>query len=158
MPIRPVTPADLPALAELYRSSVGGLGPQAYTPDQIAAWISWPDDAAEFNARLQQGLALVSTTDAGEPAAFAQLHPADYVSLLYTGARFARQGHATALYARLEQAARGQHVPRLHTIASHLSKPFFGKHGFKVFDIELRPFKGAVFERFLMEKHLSAHA
>ena len=131
MLVRPFSPDDAPALAELYRDSARGLGPQAYSPAQIAVWASYPDDFPAFCERLQRGVSLVSL-EGGEIAGFGQLDPDDYIALLYTATRFARLG----------------------TTASFLSRSLFARHGFELIEIEHSVFKGVTFERFKMAKYL----
>lgn len=154
MEVRPLLVGEIPALAELYRDSVLRLGSLAYAPPQIAAWASYPDDAPKFTETLKQGISLVSV-EGGELAAFGQLNPSDCVSLLYCGGRFARRGHATAIYRQLEAAARRQKIAVLRTTASRVSRPFFEKQGFSLVEVERNIFKGVEFERFKLEKPIS---
>lgn len=151
--VRPFTADDAAAVAALYRDSVCGLGAQAYSPAHLAAWVKYADDVAEFRTRVQRGVSLVSL-ESGELAAIGQLHPVDCIALLYCATRFARRGHATALYGRLEDVARQQGVARLVTTASKLSRPLFEKQGFRLFETERSVFNGAEFERYKMEKQL----
>ena len=153
MTIRPFAVADTRALADLYRESVRVLAASHYTPAQIAAWSGWTDDLSGFETMLGFAFTLVSLEE-NEIAAFGALLPEDNVALLYCAPRFARRGHATALYAKLEAEARERRVARLTTTASELSKPFFEKNGFKLTEIERTQFGGADFDRFKMEKPL----
>ena len=153
MTVRSFTVADTAALAELYRESVRGLGAQHYTPAQVDAWASSADDLEGFQTKLNYGFTLVSTEE-NVVAAFGELLPWDNVSLLYCAPRFARRGHATAIYAQLEAAARKRRVTHLTTTASSLARPFFEKNGFKLAEVERTEFGGAKFERYKMEKLL----
>lgn len=153
MRLRSFRSDDTEALAELFRDSVRELGRTAYSPSQREAWGKFADDLNAFRSRLERGVTLVSLE--GEAlAAFGQLDPVDCIELLYCGARFARRGHATAIYLQLEKIAREQGVTRLSTIASHLSRPFFEKQGFHLVETERSVFNGAEFERDKMEKPL----
>ena len=153
MQIRTFTADDADALALLYRDSVRGLGRQAYSPAHLEAWAKFVDDVDAFRARALQGVSLVSL-EGDELAALGQLHPSDCIALLYCATRFARRGHATALYLRLEALAREQGITRLWTTASKVSRPLFEKHGFRLFETERSVFNGAEFERYKMEKLL----
>jgi putative acetyltransferase len=154
MTVRPYIAADTPAIADLYRDSVRVLGPQRYTPGQIEAWSTYANDVDGLQTTLGFGHTLVSEED-GRIAAFGELLPWDNVALLYCAPQFARRGHATAIYEKLEAVARRRGVTRLTTTASHLSKPLFEKKGFTLTEVELSHFGGAEFERFKMEKRLS---
>ena len=153
MHVRAVQPADAETLAEVYRDAARGLGAQAYSPPQIEAWASFPDDFETFRLHILQGLALVSMAGS-EFAAFGQLDPSDHVALLYTATRFARQGHATAVYRQLEASARAQGVRRINTTATHLSRPFFARQGFQLCATAHNAYKGVAFELFTMAKSL----
>jgi len=87
---------------------------------------------------------------AGRIVAFAQLHPLDHVSLLYTHPEHARCGHARAVYHCLEEEARRGNGGKLETEASRLARPFFESEGFEVMEVEY-PVRG---ERFRMRKWL----
>ena len=153
MKIRPYTPDDLPALADLYRDAVEGLGTTEYRPEQIVVWAAFADEHAAFRERLSEGFALVAEVD-GVPAAFCHLHPVDHISLLYTATRFARQGLATAVYRGVEAYARDHGQTRLNTDASKISRPFFAREGFEVVRVEQVDRLGVTFERYRMEKVL----
>ena len=155
MDIREYLSADAAALAELCRASARVLAAPHYTPEQIAAWSRFPENLAEFSARLARGYSLV-VREAGTFAAFGQLEPIDHIALLYTGPRFARRGHATTIYRRLEAKARAHGVRRVHTTASLLSRPLFEREGFTLTEVEHTCYHGVEFERFKMQKELQS--
>ena len=72
MILRSFVPSDTEALAKVYRDAVRGIGPQAYSAEQVAAWASYPDNLAEFRDRMSHGLTLV-TEEASRVIAFGQL-------------------------------------------------------------------------------------
>lgn len=154
MTIRPFQPTDTDALADVYRDAVHGIGPRAYAPEQVAMWSAWPDNREEFAACLALGLTLVAEVD-GRVVALGQLHPVDHVVLLYCSTAYARQGIATALYARLEEHALAAGVTEITTNASRISRPLFEKQGFTVMKVETAHRSGVDFERFKMIKKRS---
>lgn len=151
MTIRSYHPDDTDALAEVYRDSVRGIGPQAYGPEQIAMWSAWPDNLQEFEACLALGLTLVAEVD-GRVVALGQLHPVNHIVLLYCSTAHARRGIASAIYARLEEHAYAAGVTEITTNASRLSRPLFEKQGFTVVKVESAHRSGVEFERFKMVK------
>ncbi len=154
MTIRPYTPGDADALAEVYRDSVRGIGPQAYGPEQITMWSAWPDNREEFDSCLALGLTLVAEVE-GRVVALGQLHPENHVVLLYCSTANARRGIASALYARLEEHALAAGVTEISTNASRISRPLFEKQGFTVVKVETAHRSGVDFERFKMLKKRS---
>lgn len=154
MTIRPFNPSDAEAVAEVHHDSVRGIGPQAYTPEQVAMWSSWSDNRQEFDACLSRGLTLVAEIE-GRIVAFGQLEPVDHVVLLYCSTAYARQGIASAIYARLEVHAFAAGVTEISTNASRISRPFFEKQGYAVIKTEVAHRSGVDFERFKMLKKKS---
>ena len=154
MRLRPYHHSDAEPLAHLFRDSVRGLGLQAYDLQQVEAWARYPDDIEEFRRRLARGVTLIAE-EAGAPAAFGQLDPADRVAFLYCAPAFARRGFASRIYDALEAMARSAGQSRLGTEASRLARPFFERKGFTVVAIQHPVRHGVVFERFKMEISLA---
>lgn len=151
MTIRPYIPTDADALAEVYRAAVRGIGPDAYTAEQVAMWSAWPDNREEFDRCVSLGVTLVAEVE-GCIAAFGQLEPVHHVVLLYCSPAHARQGIATAIHAELEAHAFAQGVTELSTTASRISRPLFEKLGYEVVEVEKSVRAGVEFERFKMAK------
>jgi putative acetyltransferase len=149
--IRKYAPRDAERLASVYRDAVSSLGPQAYSPRQIAVWAAYPEDIEEFRDRLGRGQTLVAEV-AGEITAFGQLDPADHIAFLYCRGDQSRKGIGSAIYRALEQFAFSQGTSNLDTDASRISRPFFEKHGYCVSHIEHVVRYGVDFERFKMTK------
>jgi putative acetyltransferase len=151
---RSFVPSDAEALAEVYRDAVRGIGPQAYSAEQVAAWASYLDNLAEFRDRMSHGLTLV-TEEASRVIAFGQLEPVDHLAFLYRSAAHARRGIGSKIYAALEAHAISCGVSEIRTEASRISRPFFEKQGYAVVAIEHVNRFGLEFERFRMRKKSS---
>jgi putative acetyltransferase len=157
MILRSFVASDAEALAEVYRDAVRGIGPQAYTAEQVAAWASYPDDLAEFRDRMSCGLTLVAE-EASRVIAFGQLEPTDHLAFLYCSAARARRGVGSAIYSALEAHAFSRGVSEIRTEASTISRPFFEKQGYAVIAIEHVSRFGLEFERFRMRKKWSGYS
>jgi putative acetyltransferase len=155
MVLRAYIPSDAEALAGIYRDAVRGIGSQAYTQEQVAAWALYPDDMEEFRIRMSRGLTLVAEEE-GREIAFGQLEPDDHLAFLYCSAANARRGIASAIYSALETRACAKGVPEIRTEASRISRPFFEKKGYTVFEVEQVVRSGVEFERFRMRKKVEA--
>jgi Sortase and related acyltransferases len=151
MIIREFLASDAEGLAAVYRDAVRGIGPQAYTAEQVAAWALYPDDMDEFRVRMSRGLTLVAEVE-GRVVAFGQLEPEDHLAFLYCSTDYARRGIGAEIYARLGARERG--VAAIHTEASRISRPFFAKHGYELIEVEHVVRFGVEFERFRMRKVL----
>ena len=80
--MRPLLPADVPLLAEIFRASIEEKAIDDYSDAQREAWAAAADDEAEFGARLAGQLTLVGTMQ-GSPVGFASLKAPDVVDMLY---------------------------------------------------------------------------
>lgn len=154
MSVRPYQSADAPALAEVYRDAIVGLGAGAYSQHQLATWAAYAEDPHTFAAKLGQGLTLISMQGSAI-AGFAQLDPLDHIALLFTAPAFARRGHASRLCDALEAHAARHGIEILRTEASHVAKPFFVNRGYRVVEPETVSVRGVSFERFKMRLALS---
>lgn len=153
MIIREFLSSDVEGLAVVYRDAVRGIGPQAYSAEQVAAWAVYPDDMEEFRARMSRGLTLVAEVE-GRVVAFGQLEPEDHLAFLYCSTDYARRGIGTEIYARLEARAVERGVAAIHTEASRISRSFFAKHGYELIEVEHVVRFGVEFERVRMRKAL----
>ncbi|MEM1096423.1 MAG: GNAT family N-acetyltransferase [Bacteroidota bacterium] len=153
MTLRRYQRADAVEAAEVARAAIRVTGAEAYQPDQVAAWSAWTDEPESFARLLAQGETWVVEQD-GVVVAFAQRFPADYLNLLYTHPTANRQGFASQLYSVLETGAIANGVTAFMTKASHLSRPFFAKHGWQLDEREVVERDGVRIERFAMSKRL----
>ena len=151
--LRGYQPDDAGAAAEVARAAIYETGTEAYKPDQVAAWSAWTNDIQAFAELLNEGETWVAERD-GRVIAFAQRFPANHINLLYTHPRANRQGVAGRLYAKLEARAMEEGIATLTTKASHLSRPFFAKHGWILDEHEVVERAGIRIERFAMHKTL----
>lgn len=144
---------DLDSLADLYAAAVRVTAGSLYTPAQIEAWATWPDDRIALRAFLQPGVLLVAEVE-DQLAGLGYLHPADHLSLLYTAPAFGRRGIATLLCQALEAASRQAGCTGIYTEASKLSRPLFERQGYTVQHIEEVSHYGVDFRRYRMSKTL----
>ena len=122
-------PGDATRLATLFRESVAAFGAAAYDAGQLAAWASYPDDEAAFDAQLRAGILRVVEVD-GVPAAFGLLEEFDHIALLYCRPGHERSGLASHIVRELETLARNSGQVVINTDASQVSRPFFEHHGY----------------------------
>jgi putative acetyltransferase len=127
--LRPMLPADIPLLAEIFRASVEELAVEDYSDSQIEAWIAAVDDEAAFGKRLSDQLTLLATMD-GAPVGFASLKGADVIDMLYMHPAAAGQGGATMLVDALEKPAVARGANKLTVEASDTAHDFFRKRGY----------------------------
>jgi putative acetyltransferase len=127
--LRPMLPADVPMLREIFRDSIEDLSADDYTEAQQEAWASVADDEAAFGKKLAGQLTLVATLN-GSPVGFASLEGKDKIDMLYVHPAAAGQGAAAMLIDALEKLAGSRGAPKLTVDASDSARGFFEKRGY----------------------------
>jgi len=141
MRIRDATPADAEAVRRVHADSIEGLGPEAYSQEQVQAWALGCESADYAAAIRETEVFLVAERD-GEVVGFGslELEPSeeDYESSadaeitgVYVHPSVAREGIGTALYRELETRARGVVVDTLGLLASRNAVPFYEAMGYE---------------------------
>jgi putative acetyltransferase len=127
--LRPMLPADIPLLAEIFRASVEEIAVEDYSDSQIEAWLEVADDETAFGKRLTDQLTLLATIE-GAPVGFASLKGADVIDMLYVHPGAAGQGAATMLVEALEKLAGARGAKKLTVEASDTAHDFFSRRGY----------------------------
>ncbi len=150
MIIRPMQPEEQDALRTLYRRAIEHAGPQAYTPEQVAAWARFANEA-EFADWVTGAQTFVAQDASGRLQGFGALATPDHLSALFVAPEFMRQGVGTALLEMLLQQADTKHA--VTVAASEFSKPLFERYGFEVECVEQSRRDGVVLTRYAMIRH-----
>jgi putative acetyltransferase len=127
--MRPMLPADVPLLAEIFRASIEELTADEYSEPQRDAWASAADDEGQFSKRLAGELTLVATF-AGAAVGFASLAGNSRIDMLYVHPAAAGQGVGAMLADALEKLASARGTKELTVEASDSARGFFEKRGF----------------------------
>jgi putative acetyltransferase len=146
---RLATPADVAALAALYRDTALTLGPQVYSAEQVQAWARSTDDLDKFARYILDAQTWVAD-DASGAAGFCGIAAHDGVGevhSLYVRADCTRQGLGTRL---LEHAMRAAGTACFEAWATPFSKPVFERAGFVLQRVVSEPYQGVMFERYRM--------
>ncbi|MFT4090533.1 MAG: GNAT family N-acetyltransferase [Asticcacaulis sp.] len=152
MLIRPYHHSDAEALSAPYARAVSQTGPRAYSPDQVAAWLSLTPDAARIGAMMAGRWCFVATTDT--PAGFIDLESDGHIDMLYVAPEATSMGVGWHLYQHAEAFAREQGLTRLYTEASEIARPFFERQGFRVLHRRDLNLSGVAIHNYAMEKLL----
>jgi putative acetyltransferase len=127
--MRPMLPADVPDLAEIFREAIADLTGEDYSQAQQEAWASEADDEEEFGQKLAGSLTLVATFG-GAAVGFASLADNKKIDMLYVHPAAAGQGAGAMLADALEKLAAGRGSTELTVDASDSARGFFEKRGF----------------------------
>ena len=127
--MRPMLPAAVPLLAEIFRASIEELTGDDYGEAQQEAWASAADDEEAFGARLVGELTLVAT-HSGAAIGFASLADNARIDMLYVHPAAAGQGAGAMLCDALEKLAAARGSKELSVDASDTARGFFERRGF----------------------------
>ena len=153
--LRHATPADLPALRELIRSSWLGLGPRRYTPAQVAA--TWEhggvgvapqlvEDGTDFV--VEAGGRIVASGGWSDreklfgrgEGVTRKLDPATgaaaRIRAFFVAPEWSGRGVGTRVLEHCEHAAIAAGFRRLELAATLTGEPFYARHGY----VAVRPF------------------
>ncbi|MBC9928601.1 MULTISPECIES: GNAT family N-acetyltransferase [unclassified Leucobacter] len=137
--VRPYAATDAAETLEVFERSVRGLAGDAYSDEQVEAWVGSRTVAVWVAARVGQRISVASAgphgplvglvaLDVQDPAAGVDAH----LDLMFVVPEASRQGIASALleWAMGEALACG--AARMSTFASRTAVPFFEARGFVV--------------------------
>jgi putative acetyltransferase len=127
--MRPMLPADVPLLAEIFRASIEETSVEDYSEAQQEAWASTADDEEEFGARLANELTLVATLG-GAAIGFAALADNTRIDMLYVHPAAGGQGAGAMLCDALEKLAAGRNSKEVSVDAGDSARGFFERRGF----------------------------
>ncbi len=111
-------PSDCKYLAALFNA-------RDYSENQLQVWATGHVDLEQWNRSFLDHITLVAVQD-GDITGFGDMDPTGYLDRLYVHSSYQRQGIATAICDRLEQAVQGQTIT---THASITAKPLFSAQG-----------------------------
>ena len=153
--LRPMLPADVPLLAEIFRAAIEELTIDDYSEAQQEAWASAADNEEEFGAKLSGALTLVATFG-GAAVGFASLADNTRIDMLYVHPAAAGQGAAAMLCDALEKLAAARGAKELTVEASDTASGFFEKRGFSARTRNTVTLGGEWFANTTMTKPLGA--
>lgn len=155
MHIRTFRSGDAPALARIFYAAVHQVGGPHYSLEQRKAWAPVVPNPDRFLEQAADGrILLVAADESDRPLAYGDLERSGHIDHLYCRPDVAGTGVASALYDRLEAAARDCGIGRLHVEASEPARRFFLRKSFIL--LERRDFilGGVAIHNFAMEKLL----
>ncbi|MXO50611.1 GNAT family N-acetyltransferase [Erythrobacter gaetbuli] len=151
--IRPYQDSDAEELADVCRAAIRGIGPEAYSNDQVEAWLAQHPGAALYRERVANGATIfVAAGEDDEPVAYALLEPDGHLDHLYNHPAHTRKGLALNLLATASLYARHHGIKRLYTEASDLARPSFEEAGYIATEKREFEIDGVPIHNWAMEK------
>jgi putative acetyltransferase len=143
-------PADVPRLAALYAEAARLLGPQVYSPAQVAAWVSAGELTPRFHDYILGAQTWVARRADASIVGFCGIDAQGEVRSLYVRADLGRRGLGTRLLAHALSAARAAGRCEFRAWATPFSRPVFERAGFRLERIAREPYQGVIFDRYRM--------
>ena len=129
--IRSFEESDAEALAELGRAAIGAIGPDAYSEEQVEAWLSNFAGPQVYQAQADAGTQIFIATDDDEvPVAYAMLEQTGHLDHLYCHPDHTNEGIASSLLETAALYAKYHGITHLFTEASEIAKPAFESAGY----------------------------
>ena len=150
MTIRQYEPADCENLAKLFYETVHTINAKDYSQEQLNVWATDNIDLDVWNESLSEHYTVVAVEN-NIIVGFGDIDKSGYLDRLYVHKDYQRQGIATAICNKLEQAVK---VNKIITHASITAKPFFEQRGFKVVKEQQVERNGIALTNYVMEKQV----
>ena len=129
--IRTFEDGDATALAELGRAAISAIGPDAYSEEQVEAWLSNFAGPEVYQAQADAGTQIfIAVDDDEKPVAYAMLEQTGHLDHLYCHPDHTREGIASTLLATAALYAKYHGITHLFTEASEIAKPAFESAGY----------------------------
>ena len=155
MIVRPYRESDAAELATVFRRAVTETAAAFYAPEQIAAWIFDPPEAADIHAKNTDGrMAFVAADNGDFPIGWIDLEQDGHVDMLFVNPDWTGKGAASALHAALLHSAQEQRIHRLFVEASEAAKPVFTHWGYTLLHRRDFTLNGVAVYNYAMERLL----
>ena len=129
--IRSFEDGDAQALERLGRAAIAEIGPEAYSEEQIDAWLSHYPGADYYDSHAREGsVFFIAADEDDDPVAYALLEPTGHLDHLYCHPDHTREGLAKSLLDTAALYARYNAITHLFTEASEVAKPAFESAGY----------------------------
>ena len=150
MIIRQYEPTDCEHLAKLFYETVHTINAKDYSQEQLNVWATDNIDLEVWNKSLSEHYTVVGVEN-NIIVGFGDIDKSGYLDRLYVHKGYQRQGIATAICNKLEQAVK---VNKIITHSSITAKPFFEQRGFNVVKEQQVVREGIALTNYVMEKQV----
>ncbi len=150
MIIRQYKPNDCEKLVNLFYNTVHTINAKDYSQQQLNVWATDKIDLEAWDKALSENYTVVGVEN-DIIVGFGDIDKSGHLDMLYVHKDYQRQGIATAICNKLEQAVK---VNKIITHASITAKPFFEQRGFKVVKEQQIERNGIALTNYAMEKQV----
>ena len=130
--ICPLEEKDIPAMRDLFRSTVLNINLKDYTKEEVEDWASCGNSVEHFKDLLSQNYFIGAFDDQGHMLGFSSMNEKGYLHSLFVHKNQQGKGIATQLLFEVERIANQYGVTEITSEVSLTARPFFEKKGYKV--------------------------
>jgi putative acetyltransferase len=153
--IRSADENDLPAITELFRTTIQSINSKDYTPEQIEVWSAGADNTEKWAESIKNQYFIVAEIE-GVIAGFGSITPGRYLDFMYVHKDYQRLGVARALLNEIERKASEQKNAEIYSHVSKTAKGFFEKMGYIYTEVVTdKAVNGVIFENSVMVKKIN---
>jgi putative acetyltransferase len=153
MNIRIAQSIDVDAMRQLFRETIETVNPKDYNPVQIQLWAAAAQRIESWQKKVQEQYFILAEKDA-IIVGFASIETNGYIDFMYIHKNYQNQGIASLLLSELEAKAMSLSLTKVWANVSITARPFFGKRGFILTNIDTKIIDTIEFENAVMEKGL----
>lgn len=144
---------DAQATYDVFYDAVHTGAADHYTRRERAAWVNSKVMPRSWVEKLADQFTRVALSE-GRIVGFMSIETSGYLDMAYVLPSVMGQGVAERLYGEIETWARDQLIPLLSVQASHLARPFFQRHGWRLIGEQSVLRNGSELTNFEMDKQL----
>ena len=148
MQLREYKTSDCEQLAKLFFQTVHSVNAKDYTREQLGAWATGTVDLKEWDKSFLKHHTIVAIENT-EIVGFGDIDGSGYLDRLFVHREHQREGIASAICDKLEQAVSGR---KITTHSSITARPFFEHRGYRVIQEQTVIRNGIALTNFIMEK------
>lgn len=131
MNIKFLNKKDIPAIKELFRSTILSVNLKDYTPEQVGCWAARGEDASLWEECInEQYFILAEKNDI--ILGFDALKLSGYLNSMFVHKDYQGKGVASFLLKKIEEYARLKDISEITADVSITAQPFFSKKGYVI--------------------------
>ncbi len=133
MNIRFATKKDIPAIKELFRSTILSVNLKDYTPEQVECWAARGEEVGIWEGRINEQYFILAEEN-NTILGFAALKLSGYLNSMFVHKDYQGKGVASFLLKKIEEYARMKDISEITADVSITAQPFFSKKGYVILE------------------------
>lgn len=136
MNIRFASPKDIPAIKELFRSTIISVNSRDYTSEQVECWAAKGEDTNIWEERINEQYFIIAEEN-NTILGFAALKLSGYLNSMFVHKDYQGKGVASFLLKKIEEYALLKDISEITADVSITAQPFFSKKGYVIVEQQI---------------------